>query len=91
MASCMRDHIIRYFPLAERTRSSQVLIFDRVGEVKASGLRGCQLLVGPCQGSVYLDDCKDCTVIARADNPRGPGGPTGPLGTPSRTPWAHSG
>ena len=42
----------------------QLLLLDVVGEVTLERLRGCQVFIGACRGSVFLRECHDCVVTA---------------------------
>lgn len=40
----------------------RVEICDRMGAVRINKIKGCQLYLGPVQGSLLIEDCVDCVI-----------------------------
>ncbi|RLN88468.1 hypothetical protein BBJ28_00007702 [Nothophytophthora sp. Chile5] len=49
--------------LIEDCRDCDIFLLDNCTSVQIDACVNCRIVVGPCQGSVFLRDCKRCTVV----------------------------
>ncbi|RLN94702.1 hypothetical protein BBJ28_00007733 [Nothophytophthora sp. Chile5] len=49
--------------LIEDCRGCDIFLLDNCTSVQIDACVNCRIVVGPCQGSVFLRDCKRCTVV----------------------------
>lgn len=48
----------------ERIEDCTLAAFDRTSQVQLDDAVGCEVVLGPCEGSVFVRDCSDCVVRA---------------------------
>lgn len=49
--------------IIDKCTGSCILVLDHTATVNVDDCEKCLIVIGPCRGSVFLRDCKECTVF----------------------------